>query len=79
MGIKIPNSVETHLLLHACKNILDSDGFINAEDDSGGVEQGEHDNGEDKDHGVTGIKLLMTQSQLHIIGYKAFNNIFAKA
>ena len=71
LGIKIPNSEVAFLFAHACEHILDSDGLVDTEDESGGVEHDEHDDGEDENHGVVGIKLLMAQSLFYFVCCKS--------
>ena len=44
---------------------MKGDGFIDTEDDSRGVEQEEHEDGEDKNQGKIGICLLMMQPLLN--------------
>ena len=75
LNIEIPDSVVPLLLLLALENTLDSNGFIDADDDSGGVEHAEHEDGGDEDQGVIGIKFLMLQSHLHIFCYKSLKII----
>ena len=71
LGIKIPNGVVAFLFAHACEHILDSDGLVDTDKDSGGVEHDEHDDGEYEYHGMVGIKLLMAQSLFYFFSCKS--------
>ena len=61
LNIKIPDGVESFSFFVACQDIVNSDGFIDTEDDSRGVKHEEHQDGEDKNQGKVGICLLMMQ------------------
>jgi hypothetical protein len=71
---KIPDGVESFSFLNACQHIFNGDGFIDTEDDSGGVEQEEYENGEDKNQGKIGICLLMMESSMD--GFIACKEMF---
>ena len=62
MHIEIPDGVESLPLLAALEHILYGDGLIDTEDDSGGVEDEEHDDGEDENHREVDIIHLVISS-----------------
>ena len=65
LNIKIPDGVESFSLFIASQDIVNGGGFIDAEDDSMGVEHEEHQDGEDKNQGKVGISLLLNQPSLN--------------
>ena len=64
LHIKIPNGVKSLSLLTALEYILYGDGFIETDDDSGCVEQEEHEDGGNENHRKVDIVLLAGQSFL---------------
>ena len=60
--IKIPDGVKSFSFLAAQENIMNGDGFIDTEDDSGEVEEEEHDDGGNQNSGIVDNIILITHS-----------------